>query len=45
VKNENHGLAKLGGVNTLKYLQSDVGNVWEQNGWFLAKFGDFCILA
>ena len=26
-------------------LQSDVGKLWEQNVWCLAKFGDFGILA
>jgi len=45
VKNENHGLEKLGGLNPLKCLQSDVGKVWGKNGWCIAKFGDFGILA
>jgi len=30
VKNENHGIGKVGGLNLLKCLQSDMEKVWEQ---------------
>ena len=29
MKNENHGFGKLVGLNLHKYLQSNVGEVWE----------------
>ena len=31
MKNENHAFGKLDGPNLHKCLQSDVGEVWEQN--------------
>ena len=30
VKNENHGFGKLAALNAHKWLESDVGEVWEQ---------------
>jgi len=30
VKKENHGFGKQAGLNPHKYLESDVGEVWEQ---------------
>ena len=31
VKNENHGFGELAALNAHKCLESDVGEVWEQN--------------
>jgi len=50
VKNENDGFGKLDGLNPHKYLQSDVGEVWEQMQLILAcllhsQVHDFGILA
>jgi len=36
VKNENHGFGKLAGLNPHKYLQSHMGEVWEQKELILA---------
>jgi len=30
LKNENHDFGKLGGLNPLNYIQSDVEKLWEQ---------------
>ena len=50
MKNENDGFGKLDGLNPHKYLQSDVGEVWEQMQLILAcllhsQVHDFGILA
>ena len=50
VKNENHGFGKLAGLNPHKFLQSDVGEVWEQKKWILtwlehSQVHDFGVLA
>jgi len=50
VKNQNHGFGKMAGLNPHKYLQSDVGEVLEQNVLILAwlvhsKVHDFGVLA
>jgi len=50
VKNENHGFGKLAILNPHKYLQSDVGKVWEQKELILAwlvhsQVHDFGVLA
>jgi len=50
VKNENHGFGKLAILNPHKYLQSEVGEVWEQNELILAwlvhsQVHDFGVLA
>jgi len=52
VKNENHGFAKLAGLNPHKFLQSDVGEVWDQKelilGWLVQNqvqlFWCFCFI-
>jgi len=36
VKNKNHGFRKLAILNPHKFLQSDVGEVWEQKEFILA---------
>jgi len=50
VKKENHAFGKLGGLNPQKFLQSDVGEVWEQKELILAlvvhsQVHDFGVLA
>jgi len=36
VTNENHGFGKMAGLNPHKYVQSDVGKVWQQKELILA---------
>ena len=50
MKNENHGFGKLAGHNPHNYLQSGVGEVWEQKKLILAwlvhsQVHDFGVLA
>ena len=50
VKNENHGFGKVAGLNPHKCLQSDVGEVWDQEELILtwlvhSQVHDFGVLA
>ena len=50
MKNENLGFGKLAGLNPHKFLQSDVGEVWDQKEliltWFVHSLvHDFGVLA